>query len=208
MGIFNFPSNFVYWENVKNHDEIKRIILSKVEMFKEKYKYNKPGLYNASTSYDTDLKQIIDEDLCKDLIWNPLENAIKELNSRPNTPKIQIDSSIIANSWYTFYEKGGSFNYHDHDGPGRIENHKIYNPSFSMIYILKDENDHNSTTFLEHSHQYGSVYSRTNQHCLNTQYLEDIKEGTILIFPSSLQHCVQAIEIPGRITIAINIVSN
>lgn len=212
MGIFNFPSNFVYWEDVKNHDMIKPILLSKIEKIKEKYKDNNPELYNASTnySYDTDITQFInDPDINKDIVWNPLDNAINYINSKPDTPKLdEIKESVIRGSWYTLYDKDGFFGLHHHDGTNAIINGKLFKPSFSMIYILKDDNEYNSTSFLQTTQSYNTVYSNPTQHLFETCNVKDIKEGSVLIFPSSLYHRVDQVTIPGRITIAINIYSH
>lgn len=209
MGVFHFPSNFVYWEDVKNHDTIKPILLSKIEQMKDKYKHNKVGLYEASTSFKTDIINIISHpDIDKHVVWDPLNNAIKYINSKPDTPKLdEIRESVIFESWYTHYDQGGSFGYHEHNGVSEIVNGQIYKPSFSMIYILKDDNERNTTSFREHTSDYKSVYSQMEQHLIDTFDIEDVKEGSVLIFPSSLYHSVSPVKIPGRITIAINIYS-
>jgi hypothetical protein len=41
----------------------------------------------------------------------------------------------------------------------------------------------------------------------DTGMVKDIKEGSVLIFPSTLYHYVSSVKIPGRITIAINLTS-
>lgn len=208
MGIFNFPSNFVYWEEVNNHDMIKPILLEKIKRLEEQYHDNNPGLIKASTSYAKS-KNIVDTCMYKDLIWNPLDNAIREHNSDLNKPNIIFNDSILDESWYTLYKEGGSFNYHNHDDKlAKNINGKYYYPSFSVIYILKDENKHNATTFTEHSPYSSSVHPFHYQHSFDTSKNKDIKEGCVLIFPSSLYHCVNQVTIPGRITIAMNICSS
>jgi hypothetical protein len=210
MGIFNFPSNFVYWEDVKNHDMIKPILLSKIEKIKEKYKNNRQGLIKASTTYNTDVEDIITHpDMIKHIVWDPLDNAVKYINSKPDTPETdKIEESFVCNSWYTLYDKDGYFNFHEHDSKPKIVGGKIFKPSFSMIYILKDDNERNSTSFLQTTQFYNSVYSDSFQHSFDTCDVKDIKEGSVLIFPASLYHCVHPVIIPGRITIAINIYSH
>jgi hypothetical protein len=207
MGIFNFPSNFVYWEDVKNHDMIKPILLEKVKKFAEKYDTSRSDLVNASSSFLLENHFITDSDMIKHLVWDPINNAIRELNSKSNTPKINVKDSVILNSWYTLYDKNGFFNTHDHDGVGVVRGGEYYNASFSIIYILKNDNETNSTGFLQNKPEYGSVYTTTEQNIFSTADVNDIKEGSVLVFPSSLCHCVDPVKVPGRITIAINVAS-
>ena len=84
---------------------------------------------------------------------------------------------------------------------------KYYKSSFSLIYILKDDNEKNSTGFLQNKPEYGSVYTTIEQNVFSTADVSDIKEGSVLVFPSSLCHCVEPVKVPGRITIAINVAS-
>jgi hypothetical protein len=208
MGIFYFPCNFVYWKKVENHNKIKEILVPKIERLKIIHKNNKKGLTNASTNYGIDETLLLtnEENMIKHVVWDPLDTVINELNSRSNTESIKVHESVIGNSWYTYYELGGTFKYHTHIGNGIFKDGKYYKPTFSMIYILKDENNCNTTEFMETTHDNISTSSDV-QTIFETSAIEDIKEGTVLIFPSSLYHTVNPVKIPGRITIAINIFS-
>jgi hypothetical protein len=209
MGIFYFPCNFVYWQKVKNHDKIKNILIPKVETLIKKHGDNKFDLYNASTNYHLMHERCFltsEEDMIKNVVWDPIDSAINELNSRNNTPSISIRESFISDSWYTYYDSGGSFDYHNHTGLCVFKNGKRYYNSFSLIYILKDENDCNSTNFKETTHDHIST-SLELETMFETCNIDDIKEGSVLIFPASLYHSVSNVKIPGRITIAINICS-
>jgi hypothetical protein len=208
MGIFYFPCNFVYWKKVENHNKIKEILAPKIERLKIIHKNNKKGLTNASTNYGIDETLLLtnEENMIKHVVWDPLDTVINELNSRSNTESIKVHESVIGNSWYTYYELGGTFKYHTHIGNGIFKDGKYYKPTFSMIYILKDENNCNTTEFMETTHDNISTSSDV-QTIFETSAIEDIKEGTVLIFPSSLYHTVNPVKIPGRITIAINIFS-
>jgi len=201
MGVYYFPANFVYWQQVKDHDKIKDVLLK--EIYKRGDVSNGDlGLYAASTNYkeDQSLLNGYDQNIIKNIVWDPLENAIDEFNSGDSTKKISFKESRIVNSWYTYYKEGGNFALHNHCGDSKN--------SFSMIYILKDENEHNRTIFTELSNDYISTTSDCIEDTLfDTSSVKDIKEGSVLIFPSSLYHYVHSVKIPGRITIAINIVS-
>jgi len=214
MGIFHFPSHFVYWENVENHREIKRIFLNEIKNLRLKYKVNKSGIVNGSTSYnpgDFDLTIVNffkNNKLISDkIVWGPINNAIKKINIQRSQNPVNIADSIISTAWYTEYDKGGSFEYHSHLNYSVYKDNKIYTPSFSIIYILNDENKHNATTFMNPTSMYVST-EELHEYKFKTDNINEIKEGTVLIFPSSLYHCVQNVKIQGRITIAINIYSS
>ena len=51
MGIHNFPSNFVYWEKVEDHEDIKKMFLDQIKSIGNNTKDNKQGIVNGSTSY-------------------------------------------------------------------------------------------------------------------------------------------------------------
>ena len=214
MGIKFFPSNFVYWENIENHEKIKHVIMKKVlELDNGVYKNHNPGgILNAVTNYGPSadkFSKYFDKDIIDQLVWNPFENLLKYINSNKNIPNINIKESFISSSWYTKYNENGTFRLHSHYNNGDVimKNDNIYRPSFSIIYILNDKNERNSTRF---SIMVGSPLSTvSNQEIdFNTRDIKEIKEGTVIIFPSSLYHEVLPVKIPGRITIAFNIHSS
>ena len=201
MGVYYFPANFVYWQQVKDHDKIKDVLLKEIYKLEEVNKdEHDNGLYAASTNYGVKQNLLTDRDqnTIKNIVWDPLDAAITELNSRDNTKKISFKESKITNSWYTCYKEGGNFAIHNHVA------HSC--DTFSMIYILKDENVRNHTVFTEMTNDWISTTSDQLQDVeFNTSDIDEIKEGSVLIFPSSLYHYVRSVKIPGRITIAINI---
>lgn len=212
MGLFHFPSNFVYWTDIKNHEEIKRKLIPKIEKIDHKQRSEKQkdnGLINASTNYNTATGNFLDEEpyITNELVWKPLNELLKKLNSREGFSPILIKSSMISDSWYTKYDKDGSFGFHSHMSHGVTVNGEIYIPSFSMIYILNDPNNENVTEFMSPTPMYVSTQSAL-ENILYTKNIKEVKEGTLLIFPSSLYHGVSNTKIPGRITIAINVVSS
>lgn len=217
MGIYYFPTNFVYWENIENHEEIKKQFLKEIEPIRRKFEFNKKGVVNGSTSYENG--DMINDDstivnflkrnkmVNSNVIWKPVDNAISEINSVRTQNPVVLKQSIIHTAWFTEYRKNSTFNYHTHLGHGVTLDGKNYHPSFSLVYILHDENKDNVTTFMNPTSMYVST-EQTIQHDFNTSQIPEIKEGAVLVFPSSLYHCVEEVEIPGRITIAINIFSS
>lgn len=214
MGIYYFPTNFVYWENIENHENIKNILMNEISIIEPLYKYNKKydnGLSHASTNYipneDNFTEILANNSLLEELVWKPVNNSLSELNSLPNFQQIEFSQSYILNSWYTKYDKDGQFTLHNHYSDNvKIFDEEIYRPTLSLIYILHDENEKNSTEFILPSAAPISILDVQHQ-MYNTSDNKEIKEGTIIVFPSSLYHQVQPVKIPGRITIAINIAS-
>jgi hypothetical protein len=212
MGIRYFPTNFVYWENVENHKKIKSVIMNKVlELDKKEFKDYNPkkigGIRNATTNYQdhaADFHKYFEDDIIKQLVWDPLENVLSEINSNKSIPNIEVKNSILLGSWYTKYDKDGSFNMHYHYGNDVCRNGINYQRTFSIIYILNDPNENNTTTFTIPHGAPLSIVPNQQIH-LVTHPNKEIKEGTVLIFPSSLYHEVLPTKIPGRITIAFNI---
>jgi predicted 2-oxoglutarate/Fe(II)-dependent dioxygenase YbiX len=109
---------------------------------------------------------------------------------------------FIGNAWYTRYNTDGSFEYHQHGHTQTIINGQMANTVFSIIYILNDQNVGNSTMFVNHDRNYLAISSDID---IDTADYSDIKEGTVIIFPSSFHHKVNRIKIPNRITVSYNI---
>ena len=69
---------------------------------------------------------------------------------------------------------------------------------FSGIYII-DQKGKNQTSFIHNDFGYLDT-------CINTKNIEDIGEGTVMIFPSHLLHYVNPVD-ESRCTISFNITS-
>jgi len=212
MGIYCFPTNFIYWENIENHENIKNILMNEISIIEPLYnEKDDNGLSHASTNYvvngDNFTEILAKNSLLEELVWKPLDNSLSELNSLPNFQQIEFSQSYILNSWYTKYDKDGQFALHNHYGDNvKMIDEEIYRPTLSLIYILHDENEKNSTEFMLPSAAPLSILDFQTQ-IYNTGDNKEIKEGTIIVFPSSLYHHVKPVKIPGRITIAVNIAS-
>jgi len=204
MPFYRFPHDFVYWDTVKNHEEIKNVLMPIIKRREEVDKNNTSGLDNAYTSYgdgvDIELHhpQLISE------LWRIVDKALDDIYyADKGSFKPNILGSFINHSWYTYYNKHGQFNYHNHTGINleAIDNNGPYFSSLSIIYVLNDENEENATSFAK----FGMLpMSHEIDHHYNAKHA---KEGTLLVFPSTLHHCVKRVDIPGRITLAFNIVS-
>jgi hypothetical protein len=92
---------------------------------------------------------------------------------------------------------------HNHNNVPKVIDGKRYDDIFSMIYILHEEE---STPVLFRVDDIEIPFypmKRTVE--FQTSMVDEIKEGTILIFSSHLKHTVIPVKKSGRTTIAFNV---
>tara|TARA_R110002153_G_scaffold273413_1_gene444279 strand:- start:730 stop:1380 length:651 start_codon:yes stop_codon:yes gene_type:complete len=208
MGVYYFPSEFVYWTDNPKHLEMKDELITKISLTEERYKNNNPGLDNAFTSFDETeslgkISFLSEPHILQELVYNPFEKMLDEYNSRKNIDKIYLKNCIVDNGWYTKYNTGGNFKMHNHDDSSIKHENDIFRSAFSFIYILNDKNEINNTEFFLPSMCRTSALGEYD-YTLDTGDVTEIKEGSVLIFPSSLYHHVNPCKVPGRITISYN----
>ena len=145
-----------------------------------------------------------DEKLVETIIFEHLTIMIKKYNSL-GMHQINLGASILETAWWNMYEKNHYQEHHDHSSPALSIDGNIFYPSFSMIYILHDENEKSGIVFKKYAPQ--PLISPFSEYLFQTSEHENIKEGTILIFPYNLGHLVKPCIKPGRITIAFNMFS-
>jgi len=192
-----FPTKFVYWEKIENHDNIKdkyiKIISQDLEKNREQIQKN--FLWNCkctSSFFSLDfMEELVNENLLNDIVWNPMDNMLKELGELINLPTPK--SSKIKNIWYNDYNSGNWQEVHDHTGQQES--------TYSGIYILK-LNEENQTTFVD-SNFIKSWNMKQNFYVFETCHIE---EGNVIIFPSELMHYVNPCK-DHRISISFNIKS-
>lgn len=214
MGIFYFPSQFVYWKRIKNHknfkDKLLNIIDNNISLKEHALIDNGVSTYNKRDENGIDINKIIVEsnkDIIDSVVWETLDSALKELNDRQNHDKIDILESRIIGSWISLYDNNGTVDIHNHESyTTRIIDGKEYKHTFSMIYILKDDNERNQTVFLN-PQMCGVSTSKILETKFDTGNIKEIGEGTVLVFPSNLYHYVKSITKPGRIVLSFNIMS-
>jgi hypothetical protein len=196
-----FPIDFVYSQKVNNHNQIKTKILKEINLRKNT---EEPcwELSKLTTSFRNTKEYnefLYSDDIANDIVWNPLNNMFKEIKDIINFSWATPKSSIISNSWYNIYEKGDCQEIHEHISS---YNTKSYIPSFSMIYIVDNEGQKNTTVFRKRfpltgkSPHVNAIYDTAN--------CEDIVEGTVMIFPYHLEHYVLP-ETNKKITCSYNI---
>jgi hypothetical protein len=208
MGIYHFPSEFVFWTENEKHTELKDELVEKINKDTQIRKQDTGGLTNAITNYaNNEYCQFLnDTTLIKNVVVEPFKEMIKEFNSRMNVNKLNIKNIHVSSTWYTKYKTGGYFPMHSHIEKFGcvIHNNELYQRSFSLIYILNDKNIKNSTEFFVPSACRTSAFN-ANHYTFKSGDIPDIKEGSIIIFPASLYHQVCPSIEPDRIVISYNI---
>lgn len=201
MPHFQFPAHYVFWTTVDNHEKIKSTYLPKIKSIDE----NMCNTHNFVCNVRSNIRERVDffgdDDTTLDsIIWKPIREMIEESNN-----ELLLGESIIQSYWYNVYEKGDFQEKHTHHAYPITRGGKVFHPSLSIIYILNDDNKSGSTMFTdENSKPFGPMLSYTS---LDTSNVDNICEGSVIIFSSKLNHMVKPVKIGGRITIAFNIFS-
>ena len=180
-----FPSKFIFWTEIENHDLFKQKYLTKIKSECElnRESYIVPNWDCEVYSSINHLNSFLyDEEFLNEIVWKPMDKMLQEAEFSAY-PK----SSQVSHIWFNVYEKGFFQETHVHTGE---------NSSFSGIYII-ELNEPNTTAFVVNDQiPYLSGKIRTN----------NIKEGSVIIFPSSLDHYVNPCK-ENRTTISFNISS-
>jgi len=215
MSFFHFPSNFVYWEDVTEHKKIKEVYLPKI---REMEKYTKDNIsyggstsvvnssYSSTNSTNKYNKYLLDDFIVSNVVWKTIDNMIGKINNSKDMFHIPVQDSIIRGCWYNIYDENNFQELHNHDSMSFEYKGKVYHPSFSIVYVINNDSDKNDTIFKLR----GSLpFSPKNVECrFDTSYEKSIKEGTVIVFSSLLDHVVKPVKIPGRTTIVYNLFSS
>ena len=208
MSFISIISQFLYYRTIPEHEEIKKQLIPKILEQEEKFKNNNIGIENAYTNYssDKDWREhggfLGDPSVVKPIVLQTIKEVINHMKSNNILPIPLYKDYFVSNAWYTRYNTDGSFDYHQHGHTQSIINGQMANTAFSIIYILNDQNVENSTMFMNHDRNYLAISKDIE---IDTADYSDIKEGTVIIFPSSFHHKVNRIKIPNRITVSYNI---
>ena len=213
MPHIQFPTTYVYWEKLKKHDELKKKympIIDKIEQtHPTKTKQNPYSQFDCSIKnisiLHPELNTFLEKEDINTIIWNPIDNFIKDINSQYQC-KIDLNDSYLDHYWFCTYDKNDNQELHDHYDHVRYKNGIEYHTTFSGIYILNDDNESSSIVF--RSPQGEPFHNTKLCYEFNTGTIDDIGEGTVLIFPCHLLHMVRKSIKPGRRTIAFNIFSS
>ena len=200
MPHFKFPCHYVYWSHVDDHENIKSNVLPIINNIASQLGHSNP--FKECKMITNFLKpyQFLDGNMVQQIVWKNMTKMLSEINCFHTKP---VDF-IVTNYWFNKYEKEHFQEAHTHfDIPRKIEN-KMFYPLFSAVYILHNEEEKNHTIFtvddpiIPCQPMFGKIVFDTGD-------VDEIKEGTVLIFPNSLKHSVPPVNLDGRITIAFNI---
>ena len=206
-----FPTTYVYWEKLKKHDELKKKYMPIIDKIEQTHPDDLTNPFSALEKsknisiYHSELNTFLEKDDINTIIWNPIDTFIKDINSQYQC-KIDVKDSIIDHYWCNTYDKNDDQELHDHYAHVKYIDDIEYNPTFSGIYIINDDNESSSITFRSPLHQ--PFHNTKLRFEFDTRKIDDIGEGTVLIFPCHLLHMVRKSIKPGRRTIAFNIFSS
>ena len=186
MSLVKLRAPFIFYCDLPNHTEIKEIYYPELLNI---FDQDRDDLYKKSwnckvlTTHSFEIEILREKLFLDSVVWKPLDQMLTEvdLNVYPTNSRIQ-------GIWANFYEKDFFQEVHDHVG--------VNGCHFSGIYII-DQNGDNKTSFIHNN--FGIL---DNQ--IHTKNMDDIKEGTVLIFPSNLLHYVNPTD-SKRCTISFNI---
>jgi len=185
MSLKLFRSPFVFYCDVSNHDDIKSRYYNRLKdiTYNDENSIVKQWNCDVRSTFNFTVDCLWDSYFQDSVIWKPLDQMLTEvdINFYPTT-------SRVSGVWANFYKVGQFQEVHNHLG-SRL-NH------FSGIYIL-DQKGENRTSF--NNYNYGLLDSH-----LDTKNIDDIKEGSVIIFPSNLLHYVNPVD-DNRCTISFNI---
>ena len=199
-GIFTFPSEYIFCYSVPNHKEIKQDILPRIlneyqeKQQEESYRWNPGSKSNVTTNYYQMNETLLSPEQQVDVIWNPMDAMLSifyapdsPLRPCPDAPK----ESNINSLWWNVYNEGDYVELHNHSPAGVS--------GFYLIDLPEDQEN-------------GTVFSYRNPYALSHKMemwamrhqAKHLKEGDVVLFPSSLEHYVNPTK--GRkVSISFNI---
>lgn len=196
-----WPSPFLFWTKVENHEELKKSLLPKIKEESKKEEYHtvpgkihrmpgaEPGVWDCEviTSYFNmaGSKDLFTQDVTSLIV----RDALRKFYADPHCPVPQKPKkSILLDVWFNSYKPGYWQETHAHHGS-----------TYSGIYIL-ELNEENGTTFYD---PIGTDYNyaRAGKKIYTTEH---IKEGNVLLFPSEFPHSVRKCS-SERTTISFNV---
>lgn len=206
-----FRRDFIFYTQVPNHEIIKECLYQKIldqGQAGEEWEDS-----DVITSYYKPKKNdfLREQYILDSIVYRPLDEMAHE--TEKITPKSIPDpnGSFVEEIWYCIYNKKGQFQaIHNHAPYGeKLVQNKLFFSVISGIYILSlPDNVKNSTVFTRTKEWFGidGTYPRES---IDTSDLEDVKEGTVILFPYYLDHYVKPLKDDiERITIAFNIMSS
>ena len=201
MPHFKFPCHYVYWGQVKDHENIKSKLLPIINSLISDNNYENPFGGCSMTTNFSKKTSFLDNEMKDKILGKHLNEMILETNC---FNYIKVTDATVTEYWFNVYKKGDFQEIHRHRGlPSSIDG-KRYDNIFSIIYILNSDEEENTTAFKIDNTEI-PFYPMMKDCEFRTGTVKEIKEGTLMIFSSELSHYVLPVKHPGRITIAFNV---
>ena len=203
MPIRYFTPEYFFHERTENSSEIKEKLYPEIvsrlndvtnfwPLSVVKTSYNKNNQYNNFL--------LISE--LTDFIWKTVDSMIQDpiIMSSITADSLPVESRI-SSIWFNSYETGNYQEIHNHVGSSAeyIDNRE-YRTKYSFIYLLHNESK-TGTIFRSSNYDAGIKSNPT----FNTAELDNFGEGSLVVFPESLDHYVLPAT-GNRITVTGNII--
>lgn len=177
--IHQFEAPFVFHTSIPNHSQIQHLVLSTIQKQLDSNDYDlAPG--GAKTSYNRSFT-LPTKEVENAILWLPYNMMLNEKTFTPSPVK-----TVCSSMWWNVYSPGDYARPHNHN-----------KSDFSGIYIVS-MNEMNKTNFHSTPPCYNLPWN------VETYSTGKLKEGTVMIFPSSLMHSVDPCK-EERIVISFNL---
>jgi len=202
-GICFFPSPFVFWAKIDDHEKIKENILPKIVEDIEKngeayvrdsdWKCDNICSFHSYGENSGEINQkLMQNDCLVSSIWdsyNSMLGTLKSENKIDDYDHEMFTSCELYDIWYSKYNVGNYLDVHEHSPF-----------EFSGIYIL-DDSEYSNTYFFDHS----SMFKLGGKHTFGQKESEHfgIGEGNMLIFPGALPYHVPIVK-TEKTTVSFN----
>lgn len=213
MPSYIFPGEHVFWTELENHMDIKNKMTPMIEnLIANRNKDSEKNWRACKVKFSTFEKGygvsfLEDSVILNEIVWKPIHEMYEQMH-KDHKINIPYPSSFVSQTpFINIYQEGDFQEMHNHVGKPKILNDKLYKPIFSLVYILHDSDEHKTGILFKGTIPEG-YRKEGNVLFLNTCDENSIREGTVLIFPASLDHMVNPVLKSGRTTIVYNIIAN
>ena len=202
--IYTYTPDFVYWKQIADHKKIKETILPKIMASKDSLPMPWTSCNARSSLNQGDLTDsVITPQVLTKIVWEPFDDFLKEFSTSYSL-KLGLPSSSRAERWFNVYDVGCYQEIHNHISPSFTHGGNEFHPMYSGIYIVQQEG-RNRTCFRKSTCTPGTYVG--DSYTYDTGEIESIKEGSVIIFPTHLDHYVLP-ALSERVTVSFNINSS
>jgi len=206
-----FRRDFIFYTQVPNHKVIKEYLYQKI-IDQGQIGETWEDCDVATNYYSPGSNDFLKEQyILESIAYKPLDEMANETEEISPKSIPDPNGSFVEDIWYSIYNKRGQFQAIHNHAPYSEElvQKKLFFSLISGIYILSmPENVKNTTVFTREKEWFAldGLYPRES---IDTSELDDIKEGTVILFPYYMDHYVKPLKDDvERITIAFNIMSS